>query len=209
MNYIDIIIIALLAFAAIMGVWKGFIRQLFGLVALFLGIWCACHFSNYAAFYISKWIDKNETAVTMISFAVTFIVVLFGVVLVGRLAEQLVKVVMLGFLNRLMGLLFSVVKMALILSISIWLLQKIDRIWPFFPHHDSEKSVLFAPVAKFAPTVLPYLERLFAPEEEACSQRSDSAIADAASITTGVLKAKQASCLPPIENFSIFPVAKL
>ena len=66
-------------------------------------------------------------------------------------------------------------------------------------------SVLFAPVAKFAPTVLPYLERLFTAEEEACSQRSDSAIAAAASITTGVLKAKQASCLPPIENLSISP----
>ena len=162
MNYIDIIIIALLAFAAIVGVWKGFIRQLFGLVALFLGIWCACHFSNYAAFYISKWIDKNETAVTMISFAVTFIVVLFGVVLVGRLAEQLIKVVMLGFFNRLMGILFSVVKMALILSVSIWLLQALDQLWPFIPHHDCEKSMLFTPAAKLATALFPYLKEWLA-----------------------------------------------
>jgi len=162
MNYIDIIIIALLAFAAIVGVWKGFIRQLFGLVALFLGIWCACHFSNYAAFYISQWIDKNETAVTIISFAVTFIVVLFGVVLVGRLAEQLIKVVMLGFFNRLMGILFSVVKMALILSVSIWLLQALDQLWPFIPHHDCEKSMLFTPVAKLATALFPYLKELLA-----------------------------------------------
>ena len=158
MNYIDTIIIALLIFAALAGVWKGFIRQLFGLVALFLGIWCACHFSGFAASYISKWMDTNETAVAIISFGVTFILVLLSVVFVGRLADQLVKVVALGPVNRLIGLLFSVAKMALILSVCIWLLQTFDQIWSFFPHQDCAKSVLFEPVAKLAPALFPYLK---------------------------------------------------
>ena len=158
MNYIDIIIIALLIIAALHGVWKGFIRQLFGLIALFLGIWCAFHFSDFAASYISRWIDKNETAVTIISFAVTFIIVLMGVIFVGKITEQLVKVVALGLFNRLIGVLFSVAKMALILSVCIWLLLAFDKLWPFFPHHDSGQSILFAPVAKLAPSLFPYLK---------------------------------------------------
>jgi membrane protein required for colicin V production len=160
MNYIDIIIIALLVYAALFGIWKGFVRQLFGLAALFLGIWCACRFSGFTAAYISQWIDKNETAVTIISFAITFIIVLLGVILVGRLTEQLVKAVTLGWVNRLIGLLFSVLKMALILSVCIWLLQAFDRMWPFFPHHDCGQSILFAPVSKLAPVVFPYLKVL-------------------------------------------------
>jgi membrane protein required for colicin V production len=156
MNYIDIIIIALLAFAALLGVWKGFIHQLFGLIALFLGIWCAFHFSDFVASYIAKWINQNEMAVTVISFAVIFVIVILGVVLVGRIAEQLVKMVSLGLLNRLIGLLFSVAKMALILSICIRLLQAFDQLWPFFPHHDCEQSVLFAPVAQIATVLFPY-----------------------------------------------------
>jgi membrane protein required for colicin V production len=158
MNYIDITIIALFAFAALHGVWKGFIRQLFGLVALFLGIWCACHFSDFAASYISQWIDKNETAVAIVSFAVTFIAVLLGVVFAGKIVEQVVKVVALGIFNRLIGLLFSVAKMALILSVCIWLLQAFDQLWTFFPHHDCAKSILFAPVAKLAPALFPHLK---------------------------------------------------
>ncbi|MDR2585824.1 MAG: CvpA family protein [Prevotellaceae bacterium] len=161
MNYIDIIIIALLVVAAIFGVWKGFVRQLFGLVALLLGIYCALHFSGYAATFISQWIDKNETAVTIISFAITFVVVLLGVVFVGKLADRIIKIVALGLFNRLFGILFSVAKMAFILSICIWLLLAFDHLWPFFPHQDSHQSLLFAPVSKLAPSIFPYLKALF------------------------------------------------
>jgi membrane protein required for colicin V production len=158
LNYIDITLLAFLVFAALFGIWKGFVRHRFGLVALFLGIWCACHFSDFVAFYISQWIDKNEIAVSIISFAITFIIVLLGIILVGRLTEQLVKVITLGWVNRLIGLLFSVVKMTLILSVCIWLLQAFDQLWPFFPHQDCEQSILFAPVAKLAPILFPYLK---------------------------------------------------
>ena len=161
MNYIDIIIIVFLAFAALFGFWRGFVRQLFGLVALFLGLFCACYFSGFAASYISQWMDKNETAVAIISFAVTFIVVLFGVVFVGRIAEQLIKLITLGLLNRLVGLVFSVAKITFILSVCIWLLQAFDTFWPFLPYQDSEQSLLFAPIAKLAPALFPYLKEWF------------------------------------------------
>ncbi|MCL2728176.1 MAG: CvpA family protein [Bacteroidales bacterium] len=160
MNYIDLIIVALLVVAALFGFWKGFVRQLFGLVALFLGIFCAWHFSDFAASYISQWIDKNETAVAIISFAVTFIIVLLGVIFVGKIADKLVKVITLGLFNRLLGVLFSIVKMAFILSICIWLLQALDQLWPFFPHQECEQSFIFAPVAKLAPAVFPYIKGL-------------------------------------------------
>ena len=160
-NYIDLIIIATLVLASMMGFWKGFLRQLFGLIALLLGIYCAIHFSNFIGSYISQWIDHNETAVTIIAFAVTFIAVLLAVVFVGKIAEKLVKIVTLGFFNRLIGLLFSLVKTAFILSIFICLLQALDQLWHFFPHNDCEQSMLFAPIAKLAPSVFPYLKDLF------------------------------------------------
>jgi len=160
MNYIDVIIIALLIMAAIFGFWKGFVRQLFGLAALLLGIFCAWHFSDFAASYISQWIDKNETAVTIISFAITFIVVLIGVVWVGKLADKLIKMIALGLLNRLIGLLFSAVKMAFILSICIWLIQAFDLLWPFLPLQDTQNSLFFTPLSKPAPALFPYLKGL-------------------------------------------------
>jgi len=161
MNYIDFIIITLLLLAAIIGIWKGFIHQLFGIAALFLGLYAAWHFSGFAASFISPWLDKNEVAVTIISFALTFVVVLFGVIFAGRLARLLVKMVALGLFDRLLGLLFSVVKMAFILSVSIWLLQAFDHLWPFFPHQDSRQSILFDLIAKLAPAVFPYLKSWF------------------------------------------------
>ena len=161
MNYIDFILITLLIIAALFGVWKGFVRQLFGLIALFLGLFCAFHFSDYVASYISRWIDANETAVAIISFAITFILVLWGVAFIGKMAETLTKMVALGLINRLVGLLFSIAKMAFILSVCIGLMQALDQIWPFFPHQDAAKSTLFVPISKLAPAVFPYLKDLF------------------------------------------------
>lgn len=159
-NYIDLIIIAILAFSAIMGLWKGFIRQLFGLIALFLGLYCAFHFSGFVASSILRWIDTNETTVNILSFAITFIAVLIGVVFVGKIAEKLIKVITLGLFNRLIGFLFAIAKSAFILSVFIWLLQALDELWSFFPHNDCGQSVLFAPIAKLAPAVFPYLKDL-------------------------------------------------
>jgi len=162
MNYIDVIILAILVLSAIMGFWKGFIRQLFGIIALFLGLYCAFHFSGFVASFISKWMDTNETAVNIISFAIIFIGVVVAVVFAGTIAEKLMKVITLGLFNRLIGLLFSVVKSLFILSVFIWLLQALDNLWLFIPQNDCQKSMLFAPIAQLAPAVFPYLKNLLA-----------------------------------------------
>jgi len=158
LNYIDFVILIVLLIAAVRGVWKGFVRQIFGIAALFLGVYCAYHFSYFAAGWISKWIHPEQTAIAILAFILTFLVVLYGVILAGRLAEKIIKIVLLGWLNRLLGLIFSVIKMAFILSICIWILLSLDQLWPFFPHQDAQDSLFFSPAEQLARQVFPYLK---------------------------------------------------
>ena len=161
LTYIDIIFLLCFAFAAIWGIWKGFVRQLFGIAALFLGVYCAFHFSGFVATYLAHWMKLDETTVAIIAFAVTFLAVLFGVIIAGKIMDKILKIVLLGWLNRITGLLFSLAKMAFILSIFLWLLQALDRIWPLLPHPEIEESIFYAPIAKLAPALFPYLKGLF------------------------------------------------
>ncbi|MCL2738855.1 MAG: CvpA family protein [Bacteroidales bacterium] len=162
LNYIDLIILALLVSAAVSGIWKGFIHQLFGIAALFLGVYCAYHFSYFAAFWIDKWIHPDKTTIAVMAFTLTFLVVLFGVILAGRLTEKIIKVVLLGWLNRILGLVFSLAKTTFILSVCIWILRAVDQIWPFFPHQDAKNSILFAPLEQLAHNIFPYLSSFLA-----------------------------------------------
>lgn len=160
-NYIDLIILSIVAFSAVIGLWKGFVRQLFGLIALFLGLYCAFHFSGFVTSFIMRWIDDHQKAVNIISFAITFIAVVIGVGFVGKIGEKLVKIITLGLLNRIIGLLFSVIKTLLILCIAVWLLQALDHHWPFLPQDDCQQSSLFEPLSKIASSIFPYIKNLF------------------------------------------------
>jgi len=160
MNYIDIIILVILIIAAILGLKKGFVRQLFGLVALFLGVFCAFHFSSFAAGYIVKWFHPGEDLTKILAFIVTFVAILLLIVFLGRLVEGLLRITALGLFNRILGLVFSVAKNALILSILIYLLEALDALWSFLPREICEASLLYGPLSDWAAKIFPYLKGL-------------------------------------------------
>jgi membrane protein required for colicin V production len=119
MNYIDIIIGIVLLIALVFGWRQGLVRQLFGLLALFLGVYCAYRFSGFTAHYLHRWFAVSEAATGCAAFALTFVVVLVCVVLVGRIADKFIKMIAFGFVNHLLGAVLGVCKTALILGVCI------------------------------------------------------------------------------------------
>ncbi len=73
MNWIDFIIIALLAFGLIQGFIDGLIIEVAELVALVAGIWGAIHFSGWTADKLEGWFDMQSAWTGIVSFAITFI----------------------------------------------------------------------------------------------------------------------------------------
>ena len=102
-NWIDVIIIILLAWQIIKGFRKGFIIELASLLALILGIFGAIKFADFTAGYLSSNIDLPEDYTPLIAFALTFVLIVIGVHFIARLVQTLVKMVALNFINRLAG----------------------------------------------------------------------------------------------------------
>ena len=157
MNTIDLVFAILLLWAAYRGYTKGFIVQLATLAALLFGILGAVMFSDFTSSLIIKKFDISGQYLPIISFAVTFIVIVIAVHMLAKALNKLIDAIALGIVNRLLGVLFSVLKIAFIVSIILVLINKADNKYNFIPDETKDNSLLYKPLSNFAPMIFPYL----------------------------------------------------
>lgn len=151
MNILDIILAVLLLFGLIRGVSKGLFVEVASLVSLILGIYAATHFSYFVGDYLTEYVSWEEKYVKLASFAITFIIVVLGIALLGKLFTKVADVAALGLLNKVLGGAFGALKYGLIASIVILLLSKVENILPVIPKEQKEESILYTPVKSIAP----------------------------------------------------------
>jgi membrane protein required for colicin V production len=157
MSILDIILLIIFVFAGFNGYRKGLIGQAAGLIGLLLGIWGAIQFSDYTASLLTDWFSLKSQYISLIAFAITFVVILVGVHFLGVIAEKLIDLAFLGIANKLLGVVFGVLKSALILSVIILLLGKLNDRIKVIPQSFGEKSFIYGPVKRLAPRIFPYL----------------------------------------------------
>ncbi|MDA3953919.1 MAG: CvpA family protein [Bacteroidales bacterium] len=157
MNTIDLVFGIILLWSAYRGFSKGFIVQLATLAALLLGILGAVMFSDFTSSLIIKKFEVSGNYLPLISFAVTFIAIVIAVHLLAKMLNKLIDAIALGIVNRLLGVLFSVLKIGFIVSIILVLVNKVDNKYNFIPDETKENSLLYMPLSNFAPMIFPYL----------------------------------------------------
>lgn len=157
LNYIDALIAIFLLWSAYRGISKGFLIMVASLAALVLGVWGAIRFSDLTATFLTENLELQTRYMALIAFAITFVGIVIAVHLLARAMDKLVKAVALGFVNRLAGLLFGVLKTAFLISIILVILNSIDRRVPFIPEEHKENSLLYQPLSKLAPSIFPFL----------------------------------------------------
>ncbi len=150
-NVVDILILIPLLIFAFHGYKKGLIIGIATLVALVLGIYSAIYFSDFTAGMLTQSFDIDEGYISIVAFVVTFIVVILLVLLLGKILEKLVNILMLGFLNKLAGALFGILKGALLVSVIIFIVNYFDPQSKFVKKEAIEKSILYKQVEPIAP----------------------------------------------------------
>ena len=167
MSVLDIILLALLLLGLIEGFRKGFFVEVASLVALIAGVYGAIHFSNFAGDFLMDKVDWNEKTVNIIAFAITFIVIVLVIALAGKALTKLAEFAALGVLNKLLGALFGLLKMAVILSVILIIFDSFNTTLPFADEEDLEDSTFYEPIRSLVPTIFPIiLEKKSIEEEE-------------------------------------------
>ena len=161
MNTIDIIILICLIPAAIQGFIKGFITEALSIASLILGAWLAFRFSELLCKSLAPYVGNvPEKVLQVISFALIMIIVVLLLALLAKLLKGILKIVLLGWLDRLLGIALGIAKAALILSIVIVLFGSLNEMFGWIGEEKIAESVLYEPLKGFAYKVFPYLKAL-------------------------------------------------
>jgi len=154
MNFFDVIILGFLALFVINGFMKGFIISLASLAALILGIYLAIHFSNYVQVLLQDNFHPSRTWLPILSFSITFLIVVILILMVAKLMEKIVDVVGMGFLNKLAGALLGLVKGVVLASIILFILFSIDKKQKWITADDRKGSLTMNTVEQVFPKIM-------------------------------------------------------
>ncbi|MBO7145540.1 MAG: CvpA family protein [Salinivirgaceae bacterium] len=152
-NTFDIVVLILLGVSAVTGFFKGLITMLTSLVAILLGAWLTMKFSYVTGGFLQSHFNFDGQYVTVASFVITFLIVVLGVHLLGRTIASLVKAISLGWADKILGVIFSVLRSAFIISAIVSALNSFGPASSIFSDDMKHDSVLFDKIAPIAPFV--------------------------------------------------------
>ena len=160
MNTVDIILLICFIPAIIQGLRKGFIAQAISVISIFAGFWASAKFADIVTAWISQYITASEQVLKLVSFALVMIVVFILLGLIGKLLDGIINLVMLGWMNRLLGAAFAVAKAILILGLLMIVFNSINANFNLVDPKVIEESVLYPILKEISDTVFPYLKSL-------------------------------------------------
>jgi len=127
---LDIIVAIILILAVIKGYRQGLIVALFSAIAFIIGLAAALKLSAVVADHLGKAVKVSDKWLPIISFAVVFLIVILLVRLGARFIQKTVELAMLGWLNRIGGILLYAGLYILIFSILLFYADQLGVIKP-------------------------------------------------------------------------------
>jgi membrane protein required for colicin V production len=122
-NWLDVIIIAIVAVGAIYGLFRGILRMATTLVSLIAGIYLALlYYAQVGALIQQRVVAVSPTVAAALGYAVVFVLVFVIIEVAGHLLMRLVETVNLGWLDRLGGMAFGAAISAAICGLLLMLL---------------------------------------------------------------------------------------
>jgi len=161
---LDIVFAVIVIFAIIKGYRRGLIVGFFSLIAIVIGLAAAIKLSAVVADYIGKAVKISDRWLPVISFALIFLVVVLLVRLGANAIQKLTESVMLGWVNRLGGIIFYIIIYTTIFSVLIFYGEQLKIIQPAV----KDKSVTYSFIQPWAPraintigAVIPVFKNMF------------------------------------------------
>ncbi len=125
---IDIIYLLVLALAVFKGFSQGFVVAIFSFFAIFIGLAAALKLSATIAVWLGRTTNLGERLLPVLA----FVIVLVGVAIITRMAavliEKTLQFAMLGFINKIAGILLYLILYTIVFSIGLFYAGKINLI---------------------------------------------------------------------------------
>ncbi|MDB5252750.1 MAG: colicin production protein [Flaviaesturariibacter sp.] len=161
---VDIIVLVLLLVALFKGLRKGLVVALFSFLAFVIGLAAALKLSTAMAAYLGANISISQRWLPVIAFIAVFLIVVLLVRLGAKALETALRLVLLGWLNRIGGVLFFALLYLFIFSILLFYADGLHLVRP----ETKDASQTYGYLQPLAPkiiaglgSVLPFFRNMF------------------------------------------------
>ena len=160
MGILDIVLLLCFVPAIVQGIMKGFVQQVISLVAILAGAWLAFRFSSLIANWLSAYFTLDPKILNIIAFAIIVILAVLLIYWIGQLITKVIKIATLGWLNRVLGVLFAIAKTALILGLIVMVFESINGKFGLVSPEKLDDSGVYCFLRDSAERIFPYLKSL-------------------------------------------------
>jgi membrane protein required for colicin V production len=147
---IDVTFYIILLVAVFKGYSKGFIVGIFSFIAIIIGLAAALKLSVVAAHYLDSSPGGDSRWLPVISFAIVFIAVVLLVHFAARIIKKTISMAMLGWVDRLGGIVFYLLIYTIVFSVILFFAEKTQLLHP----ETISKSSVYPYVAPWGPRVI-------------------------------------------------------
>lgn len=127
---IDIAYIIIMIVAVFKGFSKGLVVGIFSFLAFIIGLAAALKLSVLVAHYFGPHSGISAKWLPVLSFVLVFIVVAFLVNICARIIKKTISLAMLGWLDKMGGILFYIIIYTIIFSVILFFAEKTFLIKP-------------------------------------------------------------------------------
>ena len=127
---IDIVFLILLVLAIIKGISRGFIVAIFSFFAIIIGVAAAMKLSYIVANWLQHYFNTGQEWLPVLSFLIVLIGVILLVRWIANAIQAAIKIAMLGWLNKLGGIVLYLFIYLFTYSILLFYLTKMNFIKP-------------------------------------------------------------------------------
>ncbi|RKZ92145.1 MAG: CvpA family protein [Gammaproteobacteria bacterium] len=117
----DYIIIVIIAVSTVISLLRGFVRESLALAGWILSIWISLMFMHQMTIFINPYLNLPPSILSLVSFALLFILTLIVSALVTNLFSELVDKTGLSGTDRSIGMLFGIARGGIIVGIIVLL----------------------------------------------------------------------------------------
>ena len=160
MTTIDIIFIAITCLGALIGIAKGFVKQLATIIGLIAGLIAAKALHASFAEKLYSTITDSMTIAQIISFLTIWIIVPLLFIFIAALFTKAMEAMSLGWINRLFGMFLGGLKYALLICLFINVLEYIDPESQIIKKEKKQESVLYYPLKNLAGSFFPTIKHI-------------------------------------------------
>lgn len=158
MNTLDIVLLILMIPGIVRGIMHGLTSQLSSIAIILVSCWLGSRLAEMLCSYIAPYVQFSPAVLKVVSLILVIVAIALVFHFASRVLEGVIKIAMLGWLDRVLGFFFAILANILVLGLALMLFDVLNAKFVFVKPGILADSTLYAPIKEIAGAIFPYIK---------------------------------------------------